>query len=628
MRFLWRAALFAASCTLPASSTLPLFGQRPVPAATGKDVTIGSPISMTFYVAPAHPAEAEAKAISIQTPGSKDYHQFLTRKQFVAEYAVSDADLKSIEGSLENLGLTIGYVYPNHLAIEVFGTVSAVQNALSIKLNTVTKDGKTGIVPDRAITLPASLQGKVRGVSGLNTLHHAHPMLKASVIPGQSTKRPAPAALVGGTPGNYLPADFEKFYDVDGIYNRGFKGRGTTIGIVTLANFNPADAYAFWKGIGLSVSQTRITKVDVDGGTQVPIDPNLGEGETDLDTEYSGAVAPDAKLRVYIAPNTNDSFINAFEAAASENLADTVSVSWGEAELDYFANPVSPFGGNQPSMTSLLDDFHDVFLEMALQGQTLFASSGDSGSFDTEEECSSFGTPSAKNPICNAPYAIDSPSSDPLVTAAGGTTLPFDFFTGSGVHLFVPQERAWAWDYILLEFNEQGVAFPLSDVFSVGDGGGVSSYFGVPWYQKTHPGITKTVSDQYLTVNTGKGPVLDLRLPSNFAGRNTPDLSSNADPESGYQLLSEGSILNFYGGTSFVAPQLNGVTALLVDALGERVGQINPALYRLNASASRDISAGDNWGYSAITGYDNAVGVGVLDALHLLTGLESLKQVK
>ena len=624
MRLPLSAAFFAVSCVLP------VYGQTALATPSGATVSVGSPISLTWYVAPAHPAEAEAKARSIQTIGSSDYHHFLTLKEFVQNYAASDAELKSIEDNLENLGFTIAYVYPNHLAIEVTGTVDTAENALGVKLNQVTTSGKTGFAPDRAITLPASLEGKVRGVSGLNTLHRPHPMLKASIIPGQSTRRPAPKALVGGTPGNYLPADFEKFYGVDGVYNRGYKGRGTTIGIVTLANFNPADAYAFWKGIGLTVSQTRITKVDVDGGTLVRVDPNLGEGETDLDTEYSGAIAPDAKLRVYIAPNTDDAFINAFEAAASENLADTVSVSWGEAELDYFANPVSPFGGNQPSATYLLDDFHDVFLEMALQGQTLYASSGDSGAFDTEDECSSFplGKLSPTNPACNAPYAVDSPSSDPLITAAGGTTLPFDFFTKSGVHLFVPQERAWAWDYILLEFNEQGVPLTLGDVFSTGDGGGVSSYFGVPWYQKGHPGITKTVPDQYYTVNTGKGPVLDLRLPSNFAGRNTPDLSANADPESGYQLLSEGAILNFYGGTSFVAPQLNGVTALLVDALGGRVGQINPVLYHLNDAASRDVSAGDNWGYSALTGYDNAVGVGVLNATKLLDGLLAIKAGK
>ena len=626
MRLLWRAALFAATCTLPASSTLPLFGQKSAAIATGSNVAIGSPIALTFYVAPAHLAEAEAKAKSIQTPGSQDYHQFLTTKQFVADYAVSNAELQSIEGSLENLGFTIAYVFPNHLAIQVTGTVSTAQNALGVTLKQFVKDGKPGFAPSKPITLPKELQGKVSGVGGLNTLHRPHPMLKQSAFPERTTRRAAPRNLVGGEPGDYLPADFSRFYDVDPLYNQGFSGRGTTIGIVTLANFKPADAYTFWKGIGLSVSQTRITTVDVDGGTIGPIDPD-GEGETDLDVEYSGALAPKAKLRVYISPNiTTSNFIDGFEAAASENIVDTVSTSWGGPELFYFSE-VDP---TEPSETYLLDDFHAVFLEMALQGQTLYAAAGDSGSFDTVRDCSPFGTATAKNAVCNAPYAVDSPSSDPLVTAAGGTTLPYSFTTQSGFNVYVKKERAWGWDYIVTEAAEQGFGdvYTLPDFFSVGGGGGVSSYFKLPWYQTSTPGITKTVAGQYFTVDTGAGPIVTVILPSAFAGRNSPDLSANADPESGYQYIQDNMVVDGYGGTSFVAPQLNGVTALFVEATGSRVGQINPALYHLGSAASTDIKPGDNWGYAALPGFDNASGLGILDAARLLKGLESLKAAK
>ena len=627
MRLLWRAAFIAASCTLPASSALPALGQRSAAVPTGQDVAIGDPIALTFYVAPAHLAEAEAKARSIQTPGSRDYHRFLTTKEFVKDFAVSNADLKSIEGSLENLGFTIAYVFPNHLAIQVTGTVSTAQNALGMTLKQYVKDGKPGFAPSKPITLPPELQGKVSGVGGLNTLHHAQPMLKQSPFAEHTVRQPAPRALVGGTPGNYLPADFAKFYNVDPLYNQGFSGRGATIGIVTLANFNPADAYAFWKGIGLSVSQTRLSIVDVDGGTLIPANENLGEGESDLDTEYSGALAPQANVRVYVSPNhTTANFIDGFEAAASENIVDTVSTSWGGPELFYFPDLAPAF----PSETYLLDDFHAVFLEMALQGQTLYVAAGDSGAFDTVRDCSPFGTPSAKNTVCNAPYALDSPSSDPLVTAAGGTTLPFSFTLKDGFTISVNKERAWGWDYIVTEAAEQGFGsvFTLPDFFSVGGGGGVSSYFNLPWYQTSTPGVTKTVAGQYFTVDNGAGPLVDVILPDAFAGRNSPDLSTNADPESGYQLLSEGMISNFFGGTSFVAPQLNGVTALFVEATGNRVGQINPALYKLGSSATTDIKLGDNWGYAALPGYDNAVGLGTLDAASLLKGLETLKQVK
>ena len=108
-------------------------------------------------------------------------------------------------------------------------------------------------------------------------------------------------------------------------------------------------------------------------------------------------------------------------------------------------------------------------------------------------------------------------------------------------------------------------------------------------------------------------------LPGGFAGRNSPDISTNADPQSGYQFISEGAIQDYYGGTSFVAPQLNGVTALFVQSVGGRVGQINPILYELGNAVFPDLTAGNNWGYNAGAGYDQATGVGKLDAAKLLS---------
>lgn len=127
------------------------------------------------------------------------------------------------------------------------------------------------------------------------------------------------------------------------------------------------------------------------------------------------------------------------------------------------------------------------------------------------------------------------------------------------------------------------------------------------------------------TQNSGAGPITLVTLPSGFKGRNMPDISTDADPQSGYQYVEEGTIQNFYGGTSFVAPQLNGVTALFVQALRGRVGQISPALYAFQNDTTRDIRHGDNWGYSALLGYDNASGMGVLNATALLIGLEAVK---
>ena len=593
-------------------------------AATTGEVSVGDILAQTVYLPIRNPQGAEAAARALQTPGP-GYHEFLSVQQFVSQYAPSDAQIAQVEAVLVQLGYTIDYVFPNHLAIEVRSSAGTAEAATGVKLHHVTLNGRSGMVPDRAPTLPASLRGLVRGIGGLNTFTHPHSQRAVAAFGHDAAAKPVGSTtLVGGTPGNYLPADFEKFYDVDPIYALGVNGRGTTIGIVTLANFKPSDAYTFWREIGLKVSQTRITTVNVDGGTSIAPSDALGEGETDLDVEESGAIAPGASERVYISPNnTNANFIDGFEAAASDNIADTVSSSWGQPELDYFTDIASPAS----SQTFLLDAFHDAFLEMALQGQSVFIAAGDSGSFDTVRGCPAYGTPTSKTPVCNAPYAVDHPSSDPLVTAAGGTTLPFSLTLNDGVLLSVAQQQAWGWDYISSEAAAQGQAadLPVSAVFSVGDGGGVSSYFGKPYYQDNIPGITLTKPGQTLTQDNGAGPVLQYVLPANFAGRNSPDLSANADPESGYQYIEEGAVSNFYGGTSFVAPQLNGVNALFVQGLGGRTGQLNPILYSLGSLVSTDIKAGDNWGYQAAAGYENATGNGVLDAARLAIGLAAVK---
>ena len=627
MRISRQRTLLSATAAMALCAAAPISAGRAAtvasPSLNAQDVAIGDPVAQTVYLALRKPAAAEAYAREVQTPGAL-FHKFLSRDEFVAQFAPTDADIAKVESALTQLGYTIGTVFPNHLGIQVTSSAGSAEAALGVKLKRMTVAGRTGMVPVGAVTIPASIRSLVRGVGGLNTLRLPHPMKATSAVANQATTTPyvAGTALTGGKSGSYLPADFATRYGVNPIYANGIKGRGTTVGIVTLANFYPADAYAFWSAIGLTVAQNRITTVNVDGGTDIAPSDALGEGETDIDVEESGGLAPDASLRVYIAPNnTNANFIDGFEAAASENIADTVSVSWGQPELDFFAEPSQ----NIADSTYFLDAFHDVFLEMGIQGQSMYVATGDSGSYDTVRGCPNSGTPSATTPVCNAPYAVDSPASDPAVTGAGGTTIPLSLKLTSGAVLSVTQEQAWSWNYIYTQTAAQGHPIALSSLFSVGDGGGVSSYFKAPYYQQGISGITKTKAGQSFTENTGSGAVTLLTLPAKFAGRNLPDISTDADPESGYQFIEEGKVVTFEGGTSFVAPQLNGVTALAVQGVGGRVGLLNNVAYGLGLSGSDDVTAGDNWGYNGAIGYDNATGIGKLNATKLANSLLQLK---
>ena len=141
-------------------------------------------------------------------------------------------------------------------------------------------------------------------------------------------------------------------------------------------------------------------------------------------------------------------------------------------------------------------------------------------------------------------------------------------------------------------------------------------------------------------VDNSTVPATDyVDLPAGFAGRNVPDVSLNADPETGYTVLytNEAGVQQleeFSGGTSFVSPQLNGITALLAQNAGGRVGLLNFPLYEMakKKSAYRgadapfvDVTAGDNWFYTGTPGYDQASGVGILNVANFAAMLATTK---
>jgi subtilase family serine protease len=126
-------------------------------------------------------------------------------------------------------------------------------------------------------------------------------------------------------------------------------------------------------------------------------------------------------------------------------------------------------------------------------------------------------------------------------------------------------------------------------------------------------------------------------FPAQFRGRNLPDVSLNADPLTGYTVFYTSNVHGFavedgFGGTSFVAPQLAGITALLGQNAGHRLGLLNPLLYGLALAGGthgpqavlNTISAGDNWFYSGRNGYSPAAGLGTLDVANLAKRIKQL----
>lgn len=554
-------------------------------------------------------------------PQSPRYHKFLTVEQFRDRFAPRRGDVRRITDYLQSLGISVDEVYSNNLVIKATGTSDQLNQAFTTTLHAFEDDhGREFYKPSDGAQVPEQLQDLVLYVAGLNTQlgqfrpHHTSARATNAALGEAPTPVVLPVAhsTATGVPGSYTTGDVANFYGVNPLYAKGITGKGKTIGIATLANFLPSDAYYYWSQIGLQVDPNRISQVHVDGGGD--LSGAAGSGETTLDVQQSGGLAPAAKVVVYDAPNTEAGFIDVFYKAAADNQVDTLSVSWGSPEIFNFLIP-----GISTDTRAVLVAYHQAFAEAAAQGISTFAASGDSGAYDTDR--------SAPYPYYSKIVTVDSPASDPYVIAAGGTTLPGNIQRKYGI-VNVPSEQVWGWDY----FNPYLVANygpAYKDYyFAVGGGGGVSVFWPVPDYQKEIAGIRKSEPNQVWTYSDlpSSNVYYLYTVAANFKGRNLPDLALNSDPYTGYLLYSttDGGWLGGYGGTSFASPQLNGIFALIAQAKSSRLGLLHPQLYGLNGDDEDgkkaglvDIKAGDNWFYSGVGGYDAGSGLGAINAAAL-----------
>ena len=609
-----------------------LAGMPPTPPAVTKPSLTKDPRTVDLGVASAtavrsvtvtlsvrNQAALDTFVASLSNPASANYRKFITPAQFAASYGQTAAAVAQVVAYLQSQGLSTK-VHANNLGITATGSNAQLAAAFGTTIHSYSLNGTTFQAATTKAAIPAALTGIVRGVSGLSTYpafrSHAARIPNTGALAGDVPVVTKAATLPTSAPGAYTTLDLAAKYNINPLYAKGLTGAGRTIGIVTLAGYDQSDAYAYWSQLGLSVSPTRITDIAVDGGA-LPADApgSEGSGETTLDVEQSGGIAPGATVRVYVGPNdTGSGYYDTFSQAISENLVDTLSTSWGSPEIFY-----------DPDVD--LPAFHALFEQAAAQGIPVISAAGDAGAYDINR--------SYTYPACTSLLDVDFPAADNFVLAAGGTTLPN---TVQHVHgpVTVPTERAWGWDYLKTYITTYyGNSMYYDDYFFVGGGGGVSVDYALPVYQSGLAGVQTSPAAQTLICSAaflsgspsavGYEEVIDL--PAGVAGRNLPDVSLNADPYSGYAVY-QGGWATGSGGTSFVAPQLNGILTLIASGLSGRVGEINPQLYAAfkakgyaAGSPFKAITAGDNEYFKSASTYNPSTGLGSLDVSALATTL-------
>jgi subtilase family serine protease len=628
----------------PASSaTSPRPGSR-VPVAQGIDATAlagtrvlgntaaSTPERVSFVLKLRQEQRLETSAQTGMRGG------YLSVAGFANAYGQTESNVTLLRDYLAKYGIKSS-VYADRLDVSATGTAGQFDQALGTAQKNYAVPaiaagaGQRGIPAQRihAATstpqLPASIGNYVLCVLGLSSYS---PYTSYAVHAPQAAS--ATASSSGAVTVNHLPRAFATDYGLEPLYAKGYTGQGQSIGIVTLASITPSAPYHFWRDLmHIKVSSDKLSVLNVDGGSGTP-SLNAGSDETSLDVEQSGGLAPGAHVDLYQAPNTDPGFADAFYDAASRNVDESVSVSWGESE-----SLIAQLVAAHAETPAYIQAFDQAFMELDAQGQSAFDAAGDDGAYDN--------FPASTN------LTVDNPADSPYITSSGGTTLAgkVAVSTLSGKVLgyaHIPAQRAWGWDYTWQFWKGFGfkseAAFAESADGVGGGGGGFSVDEPRPLYQDTTSGTNRYSAVEYLTP-TGYKTVHGVTLPTKFSfnanpkvttgtgtGRAVPDVSANADPLTGYLIYCpqfQGSPLEGdWGGTSFIGPQFNGSTAIIDQYVGGRVGFWNPAIYQFANQVGSPFTpigasgtSSDNLYYTGTPGltYNVGTGLGVPDMSRL-----------
>src|SRR5271169_3299016 len=358
--------------------------------------------------------------------------------------------------------------------------------------------------------------------------------------------------------------------ELAGIYNfPNADARSQCIGLLEFGGgVEQSDVTTYFQKIGLPTPNVQI--VAVDGvSTDPSADPD-STGEVMLDVDIAGALAGGAKVTVYFSTFDEKGLVDILSTVINDQTNDpsVLSVSWGWDENQ-------PFNNGILWSAAAIEHVNHSLLAVAHLGITVCVSTGDDGS---------------ESQIQDGHAHVNFPATSPYVLAVGGTTLHAR--KGTNEQMAVT-EVVW------------------NDGPGSGGGGGVSDITPIPSWQK--------------------GKVPRSINPGSFAGRAIPDVAANADPNTGYLVMSGGQF-GIVGGTSASAPLWASLVSRINALNGARAGNFNALLYTTigPAGALRDITSGNNdtdglldGQFQAGPGWDACTGWGAPDGIKLLAALKS-----
>jgi subtilase family serine protease len=560
-------------------------------------VAAKSKVSFDLVLKLRNASGAAAFVREVSSPGSREFHHYLSDAQWVARYGATRSELAKGESWLRANHFSITSVPKDRLYVATTGTALRVERTFGVSLGYYIVNGHKVRLANGALSIPASMASVVSGVMGVNeylatTGLAQAPAATKSAKPDQEPAPPAGfrnppvcskywgqkidtadssslyAPYTGPLPYDicgYKPAQLRGAYGLAHSVATGTDGNGVTIAIVDAYDsptlLSDAQQYFNMNDPSHPLNSSQFTNIPpASVGNEGECAASGWFDEQALDVEASHTMAPGANIQFVGAQDCLDSSLLAAENTAITSGASVVTNSWGDTLGDLFDDAATHTA------------YDNTFMLAASTGVSILFSSGDLGD----------------NFAISGLAVPDYPATSPFVTAVGGTTLE--------VSRSNSRAAEYGWSTAKQVLCTPSAAPPTcgsattptgSLAWQVGGSGGTSYYYSQPYYQA--PVVPSALALRNAPIF---GPV-PLRV--------IPDISMDADAQSGMligltQTFPNGTYYDQFkeGGTSLASPLLAGVIADADQAAGVPLGFLNPVLYKAYAqspSAFFDVNA-------------------------------------
>jgi subtilase family serine protease len=552
-------------------------------------------ITITVWLRQHNKEAFDALIQQMYEKGSPSYHHWLTMAQYKAKFAPTEHDAELVREFLTSHNLTVSATDKNNHYVMAHGLVRDAQNALNVQINRFNVKGTLRRAPTAIPTVTGPAAASVAAVQvgelayssyaapakdfdtglprpGAPLVHGVNPQglfFSANCFRPPETKTfktgaGGPMAVYSGNrygaditngPPNlpscgYDSAEIQEAYGLNKAYSRGWDGTGQTIVIVDAFGSNTIlhDANTFSELNGLpALTSTNFQIFTPNGSANCGTDCINGnwQFETTLDVEWAHSIAPKANIALVLAADNSFTNLDIGNLFAIQNLlGNVVSNSFGIPEIAL----IELF----PSELVVENSISQLAAALGISQQISTGDAGDNLLLDQQD----FGIDSV---------SAGAGSTSPFATAIGGTS------TFLNKNNSIKLQTGWGLNFTRIAEPDPNPPTipPLPFGFQEGAGGGKSMFFAKPSYQKG--------------------------LPGKF--RQTPDISMDADPETGVEIIvtpdsvpGHRQFVEVFGGTSLSCPMFSALWAIANQAAGVPLGQAAPYVYKLSGNAITDVT--------------------------------------